>query len=261
MLLAVDQAGRADEGRLHALDDGVAGKLGADRLAHHRARAVAADQEAAIDPPAPCRCRDRAVTRWRNCPPPTTSSTEMRLRMVMRGCAAACSNRIGSRKIWLMRCGGSGVGQLQSAAVFRGEAVAAAGNPDARQLLARERGAIADVVRIVGRQPGIADLLGDAEPPEDLHGARGDMVAFRLGRRGAGARLHHGHVDAAPGEIDREREPDRSGADDQNIGASLIPASAPEFFTMVGPAIDLGLDVVGKTVRRRSPAAARSRSR
>jgi len=34
--------------------------------------------------------------------------------MRMRGCAAACANRIGSKKTWLMRCGGSGVGQLQS---------------------------------------------------------------------------------------------------------------------------------------------------
>jgi hypothetical protein len=33
----------------------------------------------------------------------------------MPGWLAACSNRIGSRKIWLMRCGGSGVGQLPSA--------------------------------------------------------------------------------------------------------------------------------------------------
>src|ERR1700759_554374 len=51
VLLAIDQAGRADEGRLYALDDGVTGELGADRLAHARARAVAADQEAAIDAP------------------------------------------------------------------------------------------------------------------------------------------------------------------------------------------------------------------
>ena len=55
--------------------------------------------------------------------------------MRMRGCAAACSNRIGSRKIWLMRCGGSGVGQLQSGPSFARKAVAAAGNFDPRQLM------------------------------------------------------------------------------------------------------------------------------
>ena len=171
--------------------------------------------------------------------------------MVMRGCAAACSNRIGSRKIWLMRCGGSGVGQLQSAASVVGEAVAAAGNLDPRQLLPGERGAVADVVRIVGGQPGIADLVGDAEPAENLHGARGDVIAFRLRRRGAGARLHDRHVDAAPGQIDRKREPDRSGADDQHIGIVHSRFGAG-FLDDVGPAVDLGLDVSGKTVRRRS---------
>ena len=45
MLLAIDQVGRADIGRLHALHDGVAGQFGADRLADDRARAVAADQD------------------------------------------------------------------------------------------------------------------------------------------------------------------------------------------------------------------------
>src|ERR1700737_3701397 len=44
----------------------------------------------------------------------TTSSTDVRLVMRIRDWASACSNRIGSRNIWLMRCGGSGVGQLQS---------------------------------------------------------------------------------------------------------------------------------------------------
>ena len=48
----------------------------------------------------------------------TGSSTEVRLMMRIRGWAAACSNRIGSRKIWLMRCGGSAVGQPQSGPSF-----------------------------------------------------------------------------------------------------------------------------------------------
>jgi hypothetical protein len=33
----------------------------------------------------------------------------------------------------------------------------------------------------------------------------------------AGARLDHRHIDPAPGEIDGERQPDRSGTDDQHI--------------------------------------------
>src|SRR6266478_7100986 len=44
VLLAIDQAGSADKGRLHALHDGVAGQLRANRLADHGARAVAADE-------------------------------------------------------------------------------------------------------------------------------------------------------------------------------------------------------------------------
>ena len=88
-------------------------------------------------------------------------------------------------------------------AIFGGEAVAAAGNRNPRQFLTRKGGAIADVVRIIRRQPGVAHLLGQAQPPEDFHGAGGNVIAFWLGRRGAGACLHHRDVDTAPGEIDR----------------------------------------------------------
>ena len=115
-------------------------------------------------------------------------------------------------------------------AIFGGEAVAAAGNRNPRQFLTRKGGAIADVVRIIRRQPGVAHLLGQAQPPEDFHGAGGHVIAFRLRRRGAGARLHNRNVDAAPGEIDRKREPDRSRANDQHIGVSHS-GSIPELRT------------------------------
>src|ERR1700730_5602403 len=42
--LTMDEIGRADVGRLHALHDGVASQLRADRLADDGPRAVAADQ-------------------------------------------------------------------------------------------------------------------------------------------------------------------------------------------------------------------------
>ena len=71
-------------------------------------------------------------------------------------------------------------------------------------------------MRVVGRQAGIAHGCGDAEAAEDLHGAGRDMVALGLRRLRALPRFGDHHVDAAPGEIDREREPDRSGADDQD---------------------------------------------
>jgi hypothetical protein len=116
-------------------------------------------------------------------------------------------------------------------AVGVGEAVAAAGDFDSRQLLAGEGRAVADVVRIIRRQAGIADLVGNAEPAEDFHGARGDMIALRLGRLGAGAHLHDGHRNAAPGKIDRKRQSDRACAHDQHIGTGHS-SSAPDFLTM-----------------------------
>src|SRR5262249_51235928 len=49
--LQPDQCGCADVGRLHALDDGIAGQLRADCLAYNGAPAVATDQKAATDAP------------------------------------------------------------------------------------------------------------------------------------------------------------------------------------------------------------------
>src|SRR3954453_5046228 len=86
------------------------------------------------------------------------SSTEVRLMMRIRGWAAACSNRIGSRNIWVVWVGRAGAGRRPRGwpaavrPILHGEAIAAAGNFDPRQLRARESGAIADVVRIVRRQ-------------------------------------------------------------------------------------------------------------
>ncbi len=117
-------------------------------------------------------------------------------------------------------------------AIGRRETVLPGGNMDSRQFLPGERSAVADVVRIICRQSGVTDFRGHAEPPEDFHGAGGNMVALRLRRCGGAAGLHHSHVDAPPREVDREREPDRSGAHDQNIGvihAGPRPASQPQF--------------------------------
>ena len=63
---------------------------------------------------------------------------------------------------------------------------------------------------------------------------------FGSGGCAGAARLHDGHVDAAPGEIDRERQADGAGADDQDIAIRHVAdasrlchsASAPEFFTI-----------------------------
>src|SRR5213595_1963446 len=94
--------------------------------------------------------------------------------------------------------------------VFHGEAIAAARYWNARQLLARKCRAIADVVRIIWRQAGVAYFFRHPEPPEDFHGTRGDVVALRLRRLRSGARFHNRDVDPAPRQIDCERKPDRS---------------------------------------------------
>ena len=188
--------------------------------------------------------------------------------MRMRGCAAACSNRIGSRKIWLMRCGGSGVGQLQSGPSVAVKRSRRQGIVNPRQLLPGKRGAVADVVRIIRRQSGIADLFGDAEPAENLHGAGGDVIAFRLRRRGA-ARASPRPSRRCRATPDRSRASARpvrrrrSGHRDHSCrarprlrGAStgLHPGSfelGAGILDDHGPALDFGLDVSGKTVRRR----------
>ncbi len=72
-------------------------------------------------------------------------------------------------------------------------------------------------MRIIRRQSGVAHLLSDAKPPEDFHGAGSDMVAFRFRRRRPRPGLHDRDVDASPRQVDRERQPDRSSADDQHI--------------------------------------------
>ena len=206
-------------------------QFGADRLADHRARAVAADQVAAVQP------RDAAGVEIAQA---DARGAILDHDVLDRGAVDDADARV---------CGGmleqdrfeknlvDAVRRLRRRPVairtiLHREAVAAAGNRNARQFRTGESGAVADVVRIIRRQSGVAHLFGDAEPPEDFHGAGGDMVAFRLRRLGAGARLHHGDVDAAPGQIDREREPDRSGADDQHIrlgsGQRMNRASANE---------------------------------
>jgi len=65
-------------------------------------------------------------------------------------------------------------------------------------------GAIADVVRIIGRHPAFADFFRKAPPPEDFLCGR-DVVAFRL-RRAARPRVSTTVTfDAPPLHVDRQR--------------------------------------------------------
>ena len=67
------------------------------------------------------------------------------------------------------------------------------------------------------RQPGGADFLGEPHAPVDFHGARVAALHLRQElRRVLLLDQHAAH--AAPAEIDGERQPDRAGADDENLG-------------------------------------------
>jgi hypothetical protein len=88
---------------------------------------------------------------------------------------------------------------------------------EARQLVAREAREIRDVRGEVGRQAERAHLVGEAEAAEVLHGARLRGVGRGVAR-GAGVLVDQHHRDAAPAELDREREAARTAADDHYLG-------------------------------------------
>src|SRR5436190_6814815 len=263
MALQVDQTGGADIGRLHALHHRVTGKLSTDRLAYDRASAVAADQIAASH--ASCEAGIEIAQGdggggflYRNIlDRGAVEDADARL----RGCVFE-QDRLEEYLVDAMRRFRRG--PIAVRPVLYREAVAAGGNFDPRQLLAGKGRAIADVVRISGRQASVADLLGKAEPTEDLHGARSDVIALRLRRLPGLTRFHYGDVNAAPGEIDRQRQSHWAGAHDQHIairhlqqGPDITGAilSSFRFGSRIlhdhRPAVDLAADVGGKAVRSR----------
>ncbi len=73
------------------------------------------------------------------------------------------------------------------------------------------------VHRDVTRQPGGADLFGEPHPPKNLHAAR--IHALHLGQELRCLLLFDQRAaNAAQAEVDREREPDRAGTDDKDLG-------------------------------------------
>ena len=103
---------------------------------------------------------------------------------------------------------------------------------DARELDPGGRGAERDVVRVIRRQPGIAHRPRHAQAAEDLHRSCGDMIALHAGRLAARAQFRHRHVDATPRQVHRQRDADRPGADDQNLGEQ--PARHQRTFRLTG---------------------------
>ena len=72
------------------------------------------------------------------------------------------------------------------------------------------------VHRHARRQPGGADFVRQPQPPVDFHGARVAALHLRPHVRRAFL-LDQRAAHAAAAEIDGERQPDRAGADDENI--------------------------------------------
>ena len=75
-----------------------------------------------------------------------------------------------------------------------------------------------NVVAVFRRQAGVADPVREAEPAENLHRPRRDLIALDVRRLAGVAGLGHGHVDAARGEVHAERQPHRTGPDNQHAG-------------------------------------------
>src|SRR5258708_7241300 len=161
-MLAIDQVGGADIGRLHALHDGVAGKLRADRLADDGTRAVATDQIAAARAP--------------DGPGVEIAQTEARGGLLHhhvfdRGAVDDLDARLHSGVLEQDRLEKYLVDAMRRLrrrpvavrAIFHREAIAAARNLDSPPFLSPERGAVADCVRIIPPQTGVSHPFREAE--------------------------------------------------------------------------------------------------
>src|ERR1700733_2377139 len=103
-------------------------------------------------------------------------------------------------------------------AAFRRVAFDATGDRDAPDLNSGRRGTNGDIVRKIRGQASVAHGTHDAEPTEDLHCARADVVASHAGWLAGGARLGDGHANAAAREVYGQRQPNRPTANHQNLG-------------------------------------------
>jgi len=204
-----------DIGRLHALDDRRSLQIGVDGLAHQRTRAVAADDEigmnlqtgSGIEIPDG---RNDAVIAFaeilergavQNLKP--VDRSRVREQHGFHVDLVDAMRRLGRRPI--------GVGSARC-----GIAIAPAGNQDARELDARCCGAVGAIVRVIGRQSGVAQLLRHPEPAEDFHRTRRDVVAFHARRFPGGACFHDGNRYSPRREVHCQSESDRTASDHEN---------------------------------------------
>jgi hypothetical protein len=101
--------------------------------------------------------------------------------------------------------------------VARRAALAARGDADAPQLQTCKGGAVSHVVRVIGRQAGVAHRARHAQPPEGLHRARRHVIALGARRLVVAPLLQQQHLDTALCQVDRQGQPDRARADHQHL--------------------------------------------
>src|SRR5262245_64466709 len=103
--------------------------------------------------------------------------------------------------------------------IFRGIALGATRNRNARHLDPGGRGANGGVIGIVVRQSSIAHGVYDAEPPVYFHGARADVIASHAAGRLTGRALFRKRYSDTPsGKVHCQCKADWTASDDQDLG-------------------------------------------
>src|SRR5271169_1306224 len=146
VMLTMDEVGSADISRLHTLYDGIAGQLGADRLADDGPRAVAADQIAAAQAP---RCPRFEIAQ------PNARRIILDPDLLGRGPAVDADARLAGGVLEQNGLEENLVDAMRRLrrrpvavrAIIAGEAITAAGNRNSCQFPPGKRRAVTDVVR------------------------------------------------------------------------------------------------------------------
>lgn len=98
----------------------------------------------------------------------------------------------------------------------RRDRFAGRGELEAGELVTRIAGEIRDIGRKIGRQPERPDLVGEAQAPEMLHGARLRRIGLRIERSGR-LLVDQNGGDTAASQLVGEHEPAGASADDQDV--------------------------------------------
>ncbi len=212
-----EQLRSADVARLDTLDDGVAVQLRADPASHLGAAAVAANEVA--------RCNLHILASFQIVCIRRHAIVVLREMVELNAVVDGNAWRLPGvlEEDWLkidlvdpgrrLRRRPPGI---RSTCV--GVAVTAAWDRDAGQLTAGHRRPVGDIVGVVFWQAGVSYLSDDTKPAKDLHRAGSDMVALHAWRLATLAQLQDGNPLSTTGQVERQRQPNRPSADDQDVG-------------------------------------------